>query len=56
MLTRKVEDYLGAILNITQDRGYVKTMHISTTLDVKPSSVTEMMKKLDKMGFVVYRR
>ena len=54
MLTRKVEDYLEAILNIAEDKGYAKITHIATALDVKPSSVTEMMRKLDEMGFVIY--
>jgi DtxR family Mn-dependent transcriptional regulator len=56
MLTRKIEDYLEAILNIIEERGYAKTNYIATTLDVKPPSVTEMMKKLDEMGFVFYRK
>jgi len=56
MLTRKGEDYLEAILNITDDKGYSKIKDIAVTLGVKPPSVIEMVKKLDKMDFVVYRK
>ncbi len=57
MLTRKMEDYLEAILNIAKNnRGYAKITQIAAALDVKPSSVTEMMKKLDENGFVFYRK
>lgn len=57
MLTRKMEDYLEAILNIAKNnRGYAKITQIAAALDVKPSSVTEMMKKLDENDFVFYRK
>ncbi|MHC1636070.1 MAG: metal-dependent transcriptional regulator [Candidatus Methanospirareceae archaeon] len=56
MLSRKIEDYLEAILNITEEKGYAKIKDIASTLGVKPPSVVEMVKKLDKMGFVEYRR
>ncbi|NOR47159.1 MAG: metal-dependent transcriptional regulator, partial [Methanosarcinaceae archaeon] len=36
MLTRKGEDYLEAILNVTEDKGYAKIKNIAVALDVKP--------------------
>lgn len=56
MLTRKAEDYLEAILNITEDKGYVRIKDIANTLNIKPPSVIEMVKKLDNKGFVEYRK
>ncbi|HJH29440.1 MAG TPA: metal-dependent transcriptional regulator [Methanosarcinaceae archaeon] len=56
MLTRKGEDYLEAILNVTEDKGYARIKDIAVALDVKSPSVVEMVKKLDKMSFVVYRK
>ena len=56
MLTRKAEDYLEAILNITEEKGYARIKNIAAALNVKPPSVIEMVKKLDKMRFVVYRK
>jgi DtxR family Mn-dependent transcriptional regulator len=55
-LTRKAEDYLEAILNISLDKGYARTKDVSAELGVSPSSVVEMFQKLDAMGLVEYRR
>ena len=36
MLTRKVEDYLEAILNVTDEKGYARTKDIAKKLDEHP--------------------
>ena len=56
MLSRKAEDYLEAILNITEEKGYTRTKDIAMALDIKPPSVVEMLKRLRDMGLVEYRR
>ncbi len=56
MLSRKAEDYLEAILNITEEKGHSRIKDIAVTLGVRPPSVIEMMKKLDKKKFVIYRK
>jgi len=56
MLSRKAEDYLEAILNITEKKGYTKVKDIALALDIQPSSVVEMLKKLNDNGYVVYRK
>ena len=56
MLTRKAEDYLETIYNISMQKGYVRIRDISTSLSVRPSSVIEMMKKLDERGLVIYKK
>ena len=56
MLSRKAEDYLEAILNIEKKKGYTRIKDIALALNVKPSSVVEMVKRLDDRGFVNYRK
>jgi len=56
MLSRKAEDYLEAILNIAEKKGYAKVKDIALALDVKPSSVVEMVKRLNDRGFLDYRK
>ena len=55
-LSRKAEDYLEAILNVILTKGYAKTKDVAAELGVRPPSVVEMFRKLDKMGLVEYRR
>jgi DtxR family Mn-dependent transcriptional regulator len=55
-LSRKVEDYLESILNVTIQKGYARTKDIAEEMSLSPSSVVEMFKKLDKLGLVEYRR
>lgn len=56
MLSRKAEDYLEAILNITEQKGHTRTKDIAGALDIKPPSVVEMLKRLHEMDLVEYRR
>lgn len=56
MLSRKAEDYLEAILNITEEKGHVRIKDIATTLGVRPPSVVEMVNRLDKKDLVEYRK
>ena len=55
-LTRKVEDYLESILEIVEVNGHARTKDIATLMQVKPPSVVEMIRKLDRMGLVMYRK
>ena len=55
-LTRKAEDYLEAIFTINRKKGYVKVRDVALYLKIKPPSVSEMAKKLDCRGLVVYRK
>jgi len=51
----RVEEYLEAILDIqNQEKRIVRTSDIAKRLNVKPSSVTEMLLKLRDMGYVEY--
>ncbi|WP_165076948.1 metal-dependent transcriptional regulator [Methanogenium sp. MK-MG] len=55
-LSRKAEDYLEAILNVTLEKGYARTKDVAHELGISPSSVVEMFRKLDAMHLVCYRR
>ena len=54
-LTR-VEDYLEAIYDLIQTKGYARAVDIAEHLGVKTPSVTNMIQKLDGMGLVAYER
>ncbi len=56
MLSRKAEDYLEAILNIAEKKGYTRVKDIASSLSVKPSSVVEMVKRLSDMALIEYRK
>lgn len=56
MLSKKIEDYLEAIYVLTKRKGYARTTDISDFLEVRPSTVTEMFKKLDSLGYIEYRK
>ncbi len=56
MYSRAVEDYLEAIYNIVQRKGYARTKDISLELEIRPPSVTEMLKKLSDKNLVKYER
>jgi DtxR family Mn-dependent transcriptional regulator len=47
---------MEAILNIADQKGYARTKDIASVLDITSPSVVEMIKKLDKIGFVSYRK
>jgi len=56
MLSRKIEDYLEAILNISEEKGYARTKDIAQELKISSPSVTEMLRKLNGMKFITYRK
>jgi DtxR family Mn-dependent transcriptional regulator len=57
-LTHSVEDYLKTIYDLTQSHGRASTTQIADVLEVKPASVTGMVKKLalTKPPLVEYRK
>jgi len=56
IITKSIEDYLKTIYILTRKKDFAKTSDISLALNVRPPSVTEMMQKLNKMGFVFYEK
>lgn len=55
MRKKTVEEYLELIYDLEEKQGLAQTGTIAAEMDVKPPSVTEMLRKLDKEGFVNYK-
>lgn len=56
MTTERKEDYLKTIDKIVTEKGYAQVKDISRELDVGPSSVTGMLKKLTDEGYINYEK
>lgn len=57
MITSTIEDYLKSIYSLEQNNNGeipVSTNEIAHAMNVSPSSVTKMLKKLNEIGFVEY--
>ena len=52
----RAEDYLRCIYEIIERRGFARVKDIARELNVKPSSVVEMMEKLHKMNLIIYEK
>ncbi len=50
------EKYIERIYELKRDKGYVRATDLANLLNVKPSSVTEMLQKLALEGYVVYEK
>ncbi len=51
-----IEDYLEVIHGLVQEKGYARSIDISKYLGVKSPSVTNMLQRLHKKGFLTYER
>ena len=56
MVSIREEEYLEKIGEIVKEKGYAKIKDISKALNLVPSTVTEMMQKLEKEGLVNYEK
>lgn len=54
--TSRMEDYLEVIYELVMFKGYVTSTDISTYLNVSMPSVTKMMRRLDREGYLDYER
>ncbi len=54
MAQKSAEDYLKTVYVLSRDNGVASTTDIARTLKVAPASVTEMLQKLAKKGYVEY--
>lgn len=55
-LSSSAEDYLEAIYLLAREKGKVRTTSIASFLGHKPSSVTEMLRKLSDDGLVKHEK
>ncbi len=56
MAKKSNEEYLGAIYKLTENGGSAKTGEIAKQLGIKSSSVTEMLNKLARKGYIKYEQ
>ena len=54
--SESAEDYLERIHELIERKGYARVVDIARSLRVRQASVTQMVKKLDELGFVRYER
>lgn len=55
-LSPSMEDYLEMIFRISTDGDNVRIGNLSSRLNVRPSSVTKMVQRLSKEGYLVYQK
>ncbi|MBS3778616.1 MAG: MarR family transcriptional regulator [Candidatus Thermoplasmatota archaeon] len=56
MASERTEDYLEALAQIIDEKGFAKVKDIAEELSVSPSSVTEMFQKLKEHGYINYEK
>jgi Mn-dependent DtxR family transcriptional regulator len=52
--TPRLEDYLEAIYSLFEEKGYASAVDISDRLQVRPPTVTSMVQKLAKKGYLIH--
>ena len=52
----RLEDYLEAIYRLSREKGYISTVELSESLGVRPPTVSNMVVKLAKSGYLVHQR
>jgi Mn-dependent DtxR family transcriptional regulator len=50
----RLEDYLEAIYSLFEEKGYASAVDISDRLQVRPPTVTSMVQKLAKKGYLIH--
>lgn len=56
MPTPSMEDHIEQIYLLINSKGYARVSDIAEALSVLPSSVTKMVQKLDKDGYLIYEK
>jgi DtxR family transcriptional regulator, manganese transport regulator len=52
----RLEDYLEAIYNLNEEKGYVSAADVSDRLGVKPPTVSSMVANLARKGYLEHER
>ena len=50
------ETYIERMYELKKEKGYIRAVDLAKYLNVKPSSVTEMLRKLAAEGLVIYEK
>ena len=56
VLTSSMEDYLEMIYRTCMEEDYIRVNQLSAKLNVRPSSTTKIVQKLDAIGLINYQR
>jgi Mn-dependent DtxR family transcriptional regulator len=56
LITASMEDYIEMIYRLSNETGFTRVGDLSKALNVKPSSITKMIKKLDELSLVDYEK
>ncbi len=54
--TTRIEDYLEVISELVELKGYATPSDISNFMNVRPPSVTKMLRRLDEAGYIEYTK
>lgn len=54
-MSRGVENYIKVILTLGGNSRYVGTVEVARCLEIKAPSVTQMFKRLEELGLVIYK-
>ena len=54
--SQSAEDYLERIHELIEEKGYARVVDIASSLKVKQASVTSMVQKLGRAGYVKYEK
>jgi len=54
--SQSAEDYLERIHELIEAKGYARVVDIATSLKVRQASVTSMVQKLGRAGFIKYEK
>ena len=54
--TFRMEDYLEIVYELVQHKGYATLVDVAEYLNVRPPSVTTMMRRLDQSGLLNYEK
>ncbi len=50
------EKYIERIYEIKKKKGYIRAIDLAKEMNIKPSSVTEMLQKLSRDGYIKYEK
>lgn len=56
LITASMEDYIEMIYRLSEEKGFTRVGDLSKALNVKPASITKMIKKLDELNLANYER
>jgi Mn-dependent DtxR family transcriptional regulator len=51
-----IEDYLERIYELVERKGYARAVDIASSLTIRQSSVTKMIQRLHRQGYVIYEK